>query len=727
MGHGRALYALHCLVMVMGVSFCSSRAQTVWPVPAEMASPEFQVSINGVATPVMHAAQNLYFLNFEAGRKLDVVVTANREDYWARGVDVQPWRLGIRPTRTGRTIRFTLDGPAKISISRPNEIEGLTERLFLFANAKESGAPKGPAENLQFFGPGVYHQNIDAVSGGSIYLAPGAVVFGGLNVWGVQHVRVFGRGVIVYDGPQDPTTDDGWMHKKNWHCIVMDQAQDVSIEGITCVVRSRTWQIQMKDSRQIRFDNVKVIGANAGNANADGMDWLGGGDTTVKDSFIQAADDIFAMQGSWDGYGAVAFADDGMPVTKVTVTKSVLSTSISNVVRAGWPGKNFEGGSFAMKDSDVIHAGVGGCGIPFALMEVWADPLGRGKSADFSFEDVRLEQWYSLTQLMEPVDGVSDVRFTDVAGLESPALVDSVLKGSIRDVRLDNVVLGDVLATKQRDVPIEVLDGAQSPTFDAGGPKVRIALDRAGLVRPGDKVGFTAVVDGATRGLKYAWSFGDGTMAQGVRVSHRFADTNGTLLDGSGRFRVLLHVTDAKGRSTWSYAPVVVASALLPAVANAGSLLPGIAYSYTETPMTAFEPLNASSTSGIHTQGVTPMINAAIVRRRSNDYSESFSGFLQTPADGGYTFTLMGNGGGTLTIDGTPVAALPSPFPNLCGLTGGAVQQRTWSVALAKGPHRIAVDETHATGPDGFRVLWQMAGGVVSEIPPTALFHASLP
>jgi len=62
------------------------------------------------------------------------------------------------------------------------------------------------------------------------------------------------------------------MHKRNWHCIVMDQAHDISIEGITCVVRSRTWQIQMKDSRNITFDNIKVIGANAGNADADGMD-----------------------------------------------------------------------------------------------------------------------------------------------------------------------------------------------------------------------------------------------------------------------------------------------------------------------------------------------------------------------------------------------------------------------------------------------------------------------
>ena len=295
----------------------------------------------------MHAARNLYFLNFDMSRKgVAVEVTADRDDFWARGVEVQPWRLGIRPQRSGRSIRFTLHAPAKISISRPNDFLGEAEMLFLFANAPEQDAPTGAAAGLRYFGPGVHRENIDAASGDAIYLAPGAVVFGSLNLWDVSHVHVFGRGVMVYDGPQNPADDDGWMHKRNWHCIVMDNAQAVTIEGITCVVRSRTWQIQMKDSRGVRFENVKVIGANEGNANADGMDWLGGGDTVVKDSFFRAADDIFAMQGSWEGYGPAAFAVAGKPVTGVTVEDSVLSTSISNVVRAGWPEKNFEGRPF---------------------------------------------------------------------------------------------------------------------------------------------------------------------------------------------------------------------------------------------------------------------------------------------------------------------------------------------------------------------------------------------
>ena len=98
------------------------------------------------------------------------------------------------------------------------------------------------------------------------------------------------------------TADEGWMQKPDWHCIGALEAQNVEIDGLTCIVRSRTWSIQMKDSTGFRFDDLRLIGGNPANANQDGMDWLGGGDTIVRNSFLRASDDVFAMQGNWDGY-----------------------------------------------------------------------------------------------------------------------------------------------------------------------------------------------------------------------------------------------------------------------------------------------------------------------------------------------------------------------------------------------------------------------------------------
>ena len=716
-------WALFTLALLPGRNL---HAHVAPAVPAEMASHHFEITVEGERSPAMHAAENLYFLNFEARPKhrITISVSADRDDFWARGVEVQPWRLGIRPHREGRTISFTIDGPVKLSISRPNDFLGAAEMLYLFANAPEKDPPVRSAIGLQYIGPGVHHENIEAVSGGSIYLAPGAVVFGSLNVWGVENVKVFGRGIIVYDGPQNPADDDGWMHKRNWHCIVMDQAHHISIEGITCVVRSRTWQIQMKDSRDIRFDNLKVIGANAGNANADGMDWLGGGDTVIKDSFFRAADDIFAMQGSWEGYGAAAFAVNGNPVTNIRVEDSVLSTSISNIVRAGWPEKNFEGGHFLMRNTDVLHMGLGGCGIPFALMEIWADPNGRGHSEDFVFEDIRLEDWYSLTQLMEPVDGIATVRFTDVFGLELPSLIPSTVKGSVSGVTFDNVALGGTPATTDTSTPIDVLDGEEGPRYKADGPGATILLERS-VVAAGRSIHLEArpPLGVSTKDWTYRWSFGDGTYATGRRVKHSFPDSNGTLLNGDGRFRILLSISDKAGRHGWAYEPLLVADALKPAVPITPTE-PGLVYqTYTLEHPSLDDMLPGAAASA---QGIAPRLAVTDLRPRPEDYAAAFTGFITAPQDGAYSLTLLANDAGRIILDGQVLGESPQPVAQVCGLKGNAVRQVTGYAALAKGLHTLSVLETHTTGTDNFRVLWRGPGlPGMQEISSAALSHAS--
>ena len=716
------------LALILFAFASRSLAQTPWPVPPEMASTHFTVALNGVSTPVMHAAENIDFLNFPAAKKLKVTVTSDRPDLWAAGVEIEPWRLGIRPVRTGSTLSFILDGPAKITITQPNDMLAEAPTLFLFANPPEDEALKA-APNLRVFGPGAHHENIDTASGDNIYLAPGAVVFGGLNLWQVEHVHVFGRGVIVYDGPQNPASDDGWMHKRNWHCIVMDEAHDISIEGITCVVRSRTWQIQMKDSHNILFDNLKVIGANEGNANADGMDWLGGGDTVVRNSFFLAADDVFAMQNSWEGYGPVAFAVDGNPNNNVTVENTEVSTSISNIVRAAWPEKNFAGGNFHMRNSDVLHMGMGGCGIPFALMEIWADPNGRGRSSDYSFDNIRLEHWGALTLLMQTKkpgsdDGVSNVRFNNISGLELPSLVPSVLKGSVTDVHFANINLAGNSATSDAALRVTVLSGAAEPSYASPQPTLRIVTP-AGLIRPGQKIHLVATP--APPHTRYEWTFGDGTHASGPHPKHRFPDTAGTLLDASGRFRVMLHATNPSGLDAWTSAPVIVADAL---VLGAPSFVPsslekgGVNSSTTPSPEPPAAPglrytyTDAASTSS----GTTPTVAPEPLRKLPENYALQFDGFLEIPADGGYTLTLIANDTSSFTLDGRTYTT-PAAFPQVCGLAGNAPRTVTVPLALAKGPHTLRINDTHTTGEDNLRLLWQPPGQPVSEVPATAFSH----
>lgn len=706
---GRKLLRALCsmLLVLAWLPGATTWAQENEPAQAteDVFSDHFVVTVDGVPVPVMHAALNLYFLNVTAAKSHRIVVTAPTADFWAKGVEVQPWRLNVRPQIAGRTISFDLRGEAKVVISRPGEYLANAEMLYLFANSPEIDAPSGVTSSVRYYGPGIRHENIDAHSGDTIYLAPGAVIFGSLNLWQVSHVRVFGRGVLIYDGPQNPADDDGWMHKPNWHCIVMDHAQEISIEGLTCVVRSRTWQIQMTESRHILFDNVKVIGANAGNANADGMDWLGGGDTIVRNSFFRAADDVFAMQSGWDGYTDAALADDGHPVTNIVVENSTVSTSVSNIVRAAWPRKNFEGGQFTMRNVDVLHAGLGGCGVPFALMEMWADPAGRGESAGFHFSDIRLEDWYTLFQLRQPSPGIRDVSFTDVMAPEQPALVQSVVRGQVRDVHLDNVIVAGALIARTADLPAVAEAAAPEPMVTNTAPIVQMRAV-AGLVRPGQKVRFEAIgADAKRHGMQYTWLFGDGLEAHGRKVSHRFADSEGTLRDGSSRFRILLHVTTSEGRNLWLYQPVVVAGALRPP----HPFVPGITFTYRED--------TASGPEVPVTTGRAALFSLAAVPHRAEQYTLSLEGDINVPTDGTYTFLAIANGATRLLVDGVLRAESPEPFAQVCGLSGSAARPIALSAALAKGAHRVKLTEVHGEGEDNLRLLWQGPGFALQPLP----------
>jgi hypothetical protein len=680
---------------------------TIFPLPPEIQSDHFIVTVNGQPAPVAHAASNYYFVSFELEGAATVAITAPAADYWAKGVEVQPWRHNIRPIRAGRTIAFRIAEPIKLSITRPGDYSAASEMLFLFVNAPEANPPREGDVGVRYYGPGLHRENIDAKSGDTIYLAGGAVIFGSVNLWGVENVKILGRGIVVYDGPQNADSDDGWMHRPNWHAIVMDNARNIAVSGIICVVRSRTWMIQMQDSHGIRFDNVKEIGGCPGNANQDGMDFLGSGDAVVHDCFIRASDDDIALEGNWLGYNEENWTTPGHDTGNITVEDSVLSTSISNTVRVNWPRKEFNSGKFTLRDSDVIHMGMGACVVPFALLEIWADPGGNGIHSHYLFDNIRLEDWYSLLQLRQPNPGIHDVTLRDVWALDGSSLVPSVLSGAVDAVTLENVKVGDL--------PLEVRSGAAPPTRIQGdGPQAFFTVTPA-VVQANEKIRFTAP---AAKNVTWTWLFGDGTSAKGRTVRHAFPDAEGTLLDGSGRFRVLLKVTDAHGRSDWASHPVMVTAALQRAGAVTATA-PGLHYRYYEGSWSTLPEFKDLTTVA---SGVAPNLDLA-VRLREDDYALDFEGYIAIPADGGYTFTLLSRDGGELDIGGAVVATSPAPVAQVCGSAGDMVQAVRGSIGLKAGLHAIRIAITDTEAPDDFGLRWEGPGIALADVPASALFH----
>jgi hypothetical protein len=616
----------------------------LYSIPSEVTSSHFRVSVNGQTTNVMHATTSYYLLNFDTNGPVTISVTAEDPHFWDNGVEIQPMRFGIRPRRNGATITFQIQGPEKLTIARPGDHFDDADLLFLFANPIDYSGITSQTPGVRYYGPGVYHESIDAHAGDKIYLDGGAVIFGSLNIWQAENVRVLGRGTIIYDGPQNPYADEGWMHKPNWHVMVMDNAKNIEIDGITCITRSRSWQIQMRDSWHIGFYNIKAIGGNPNNANQDGMDWLGGGDTTVRNSFFRASDDVFAIQGNWDGYELEKMRIPGHDVTNITIEDTIASTSISNTIRIGWPQKTFNSAHFHMRNMDVINTGFGGCKVPFAFFELWADPAGRGSHSDYTFRDIRLEDWYSLFQIRQVLPKVRAISFADIWAMDGPAMVHPVLKGDVSGVSLRGVTQQGFQGAKTEQV-----DGAAAPTIEQATLDAHFTYTR-GLLKTNQNVNFIADTS-SSNGRHFQWIFGDGTQAEGREVHHRFADAEGTLLDGSGRFRVLLHLVDANGEQAWASEQVVLAQTN-PTLAAKRDTVAGMA---------ASDTLVADH-------------------------------IFHVPADGGYTFTLLTSTESMMSIDDLAPVHSPKARPQVCGSEGNSVQPMRISAALTAGDHHIRIE-----------------------------------
>jgi hypothetical protein len=680
-----------------------------------MRSSAFTVTVNGQPIDVAHAAASYDFATFDATGPVDVEITAAQPGFWDGGVDIEPWRLGIRPVRQGQSIRFRLSGPAKLSISRPRDFLNHAQMLFLFAGTAPT-PPSTPANdpNVRVYGPGMYRESLNPTSGQTIYLAPGSYFFGGLNLWKVDHVKVYGRGAIVYDGPQDPLGDEGWMHKPDWHCIVADEAHDIEIDGLTCVIRSRTWSIQLKDSSGFIFDDLRVVGGNPGNANQDGMDWIGSSNGLVRNSFFRASDDVIALMGNWDGYTDADMVRPGKVVHDITVENSQLSTSISNIVRAGWPKKIFNSWNFTLRNSDILHAGIGACGQTFGLIGFWGANGARGDHNNYTFENLFLDNWYSLVQMEQDAPSLRNFTFRNIWALDQPPLAGSNLKGSISGTVFDNVKYGQKLVANNADVPLSTED-AQPVKYQADSGAVAQFTVEPPIVSKGTSVTFTAK---ESPHAKFTWLFGDGTEAHGRAVHHTFTDADGTDLDGrngAGRFRVMLRAQDNRNREDWAAQGVVVVSRWLDATETSAQLLPGLTFHI--YPGTWTELPNFAEQHSV-IDGAAPNINANA--QGFTKYAVAWDGFIDIPTDGGYTFHLLDRDGARLVIDGVKVAKTGPPFAQVCGSPGNAMRYDRGALGLRAGKHTLHVEALHQASQGPPRLLWEGPGLPITDVPTAA-------
>ena len=239
------------------------------------------------------------FAYFDFNARVTVAVTPKRAFQQAT---IHPLSYGIKPAIDGRTIRFELDRPRKLTIL----LDGSDKRpLHLFANALEVDPPKPNDPNVIYFGPGVHRIGTTRPKGGqTVYIAGGAVVRGqilpdekprvskrtGLKHYGgailslerVSKVRIRGRGIL----------DGGDMPHAAKTLITLSGASDVEIDGI--IVRdSPNWAVCIHSSQGVRVTNMKQI---SGRLNSDGINSVNSRRVRIRDCFVRSHDDSIVVK-----------------------------------------------------------------------------------------------------------------------------------------------------------------------------------------------------------------------------------------------------------------------------------------------------------------------------------------------------------------------------------------------------------------------------------------------
>lgn len=470
---------------------------TPHPVPWEFASDRYRVTVNGKSVSVFLASMNLHFASFDFTGQADVQVTINENDYnrsdgntylkpdefWQGNAVVRPLSRGIKPKTDGRKVTFSITQPGQYAIERPGTGHFEDEVLFLFANPPEKDVPLQNDPKVIWLDAGTHQRSVELTSGQTLYLAPGAVLYGAINIWNAENVRICGRGVAVYNGPNSRNFDSGWMSRPNWHPLTTHNVKNLAVEGVTFVNRARTWSLQFRRTTDSTFDNIKVIASTPENLNCDGMDWYGGGRAVVRDSFIRSADDclaIFAEEASnalrvdRGGGGHLPSAPQKQtPPTRgefhsLKVERCVFWPTVANILRAGWNNQSLNTTDVTIRDCDVIHSrGLREkpwMGADWALFTtVIPEGTGMCQHRDYLFEDIRVEHSFALLGVNWPQATLRNFHFKNIqiAGAAGKSLI----KANADGITFDGVRINDRAAQSPNDLNLTIEGDAKNLRF----------------------------------------------------------------------------------------------------------------------------------------------------------------------------------------------------------------------------------------------------------------------
>jgi hypothetical protein len=236
--------------------------------------------------PVQKDTALASFASFDLSGNPTVTVTCPGP---VQSAKLLPLSSGIIPAISGNQISFTVSKPGQLTL----EVNGDWIRsLHLFINPPEANVPSPTDPQVIYFGPGVHEVKggMAVPSGKTVYLAPGAIVYG-MAAPGSPYGEIFslrgdnitlrGRGII-----------DGSLCPRGTLSLVGVYGTNIQVEGV--VLRDAGgFNMPIRRCRQVKISNVKVFGWRG---NSDGMDICNSHNVEVSDSFLRTFDDLIVLK-----------------------------------------------------------------------------------------------------------------------------------------------------------------------------------------------------------------------------------------------------------------------------------------------------------------------------------------------------------------------------------------------------------------------------------------------
>ena len=300
----------------------------------------------------------------------------------------------------------------------------------------------------------------------------------------------------------------------------------------------------------------------------------------------------------------------------------------------------------------------------------------------------------------------------NVTGNSRTLANDFMWNGNPRTVTLYNLVPGTQYKTTFFSVGWEA-PGGRIQTFDAGGDSMMLDQDLYGN-NNGICISYTFVADGSgtktftitpsTISTFHLYALANCVVPSGGCSRYRYV-WNGVPL---GNYSLTARATDNSGGSSLSSG---VGIKVLRAPDNPDATEPGMNYNYYEGSWSALPDFNKLTPVKI---GAGATINVS-VRNKDEHFGLVFSGYVEVPSDGIYTFYTTSDDGSRLYIGDTLVV-------NNNDQSG---QERYGTIGLSAGRHAIKVTYFQGTGGCSLSASWSGPGIAKQEIPATALSHAA--